>query len=395
MSHTLLFYDPGHFHAALTLRSDNPRVSPDVHVYASAGPDLERFVGLVGTFNRCESNPTEWRLHVHEGPDPMRRLIDERRGDVAILAGRNATKLAAIASLHEAGFYVLADKPWLTDPSALNYLEPMTAGDPRVMDIMTERFDVMARIRHRAVHTESVFGELDRDSEPAIEIESVHHLYKIVNGAPLRRPRWYYDVGIQGDGLVDIQSHMVDQVQWLVAPEHVFDYARDVVLERAHRWATPVPLELFRDSTGGEQFPDRLADAVSGDTLSLACNGEIVYSLLGVSVRQRAQWEPAGGGDLHRAVIRGTRASITLEHGPETGFVPSLAIEARPGIGRAELGPPLAAALEAWRSEFPGLELAPDRGGWRFEVPSTLHTSHESHFPMMLEQFLGYIDEGA
>ena len=32
MTQTLAFYEPGHFHAALTLRISNPRISNDVHV---------------------------------------------------------------------------------------------------------------------------------------------------------------------------------------------------------------------------------------------------------------------------------------------------------------------------------------------------------------------------
>ena len=43
--HTLLFYEPGHFHAALTLRSRNHRVARDVHVYAHPGPDREDSAG--------------------------------------------------------------------------------------------------------------------------------------------------------------------------------------------------------------------------------------------------------------------------------------------------------------------------------------------------------------
>lgn len=48
------------------------------------------------------------------------------------------------------------------------------------------------------------------------KIGSVHHLLKIVNGTPLRRPAWYYDVSVQGNGLVDITSHMIDQAMWLL-----------------------------------------------------------------------------------------------------------------------------------------------------------------------------------
>lgn len=40
MTHSLIVYDPGHFHAALLCFHENPRVDKDVHVYAPAGPEL-------------------------------------------------------------------------------------------------------------------------------------------------------------------------------------------------------------------------------------------------------------------------------------------------------------------------------------------------------------------
>ena len=45
--HTLVFLDPGHFHAALTLRERNPRVSDTIVVYAPEGPELREFLALV------------------------------------------------------------------------------------------------------------------------------------------------------------------------------------------------------------------------------------------------------------------------------------------------------------------------------------------------------------
>ena len=44
--HTLAFLEPGHFHATLTLRDPSPRVSPEVFVYATAGPELDDFLAL-------------------------------------------------------------------------------------------------------------------------------------------------------------------------------------------------------------------------------------------------------------------------------------------------------------------------------------------------------------
>ena len=120
--HTLLFYEPGHFHAALTLRNENPRIDSEVHLYARSGPERESFLDLIDAFNARRDAPTHWRVNVHEAEKPLDRLIDERRGDIVVLAGKNDGKLATIARLHAAGFHVLADKPWLTSSHALPHL---------------------------------------------------------------------------------------------------------------------------------------------------------------------------------------------------------------------------------------------------------------------------------
>jgi predicted dehydrogenase len=393
--HTLSFYEPGHFHAALTLRNENPRVANDVHLYAHPGPDRESFLALVDAFNSRPDSPTQWRVSVHEAEDPLTTLIADRRGDIVVLAGRNATKLATIARLHCDGFHVLADKPWLTSSAALPHLREATDGAPLAMDIMTERHEVLARLRQRIVTNSNLFGDFERDAAvPAIEIATVHHLYKVVNGKPLRRPWWYYDVGIQGDGIVDVQSHLADQVQWLVMGEKPAEWSRDVELRAARRWTTPVPLDLYRDSTGQPEFPDALGDYVYGDRLELPCNGEIEFRLNGVGARLRAEWgqrEAPGGGDRHPCTVRGTRADIVVRHGPETGPMAELDLLTKPGSGIDE---PLAEAVASWQDEFPGLGFRPVNGGFRFTIPDALRTSHESHFAMVLEDFLDYVDAG-
>src|SRR5207237_2003303 len=116
--HSLLFLDPGHFHAALTLRVRQARAADEVFVYAHGGAELRDFLALVERFNRRASNPTRWRPVVTTADDPLGRLVDERRGDVVVLAGRNGGKARTIRRLHESGFHVLADKPWLVAPAA-------------------------------------------------------------------------------------------------------------------------------------------------------------------------------------------------------------------------------------------------------------------------------------
>src|SRR5713101_1063855 len=88
--HTLLFLEPGHFHATLTLREPNPRVSPEIFVYAQDGPEgagrtgpegagrpgaeLRDFLALVERFNARAERPTRWRPVVVTAGDPLGRL---------------------------------------------------------------------------------------------------------------------------------------------------------------------------------------------------------------------------------------------------------------------------------------------------------------------------------
>lgn len=399
--HTLLFYEPGHFHAALTLRCVNPRVHPDVHVYAQPGPDRDAFLALVDAFNTRGHDPTHWRVHVHEdGTDLLARLIEEKRGDAVILAGKNDRKIDTIAALHAAGIHVLADKPWAVNEAAIAPLTTATAGtagSALAMDIMTGRHDVIARLRKRIVADPQLFGGFRDSSEPTIEFGSVHHLLKIVNGKPLQRPAWYYDVRVQGDGLVDIQSHMTDQAQWLLESDTPYDYARDVQLIRAQRWDTSVPLDLYQRSTGQSKFDARLAPNVIEGVLHYGCNGVIDYRLRGTSVRQTAEWrpvEPENGGDLHHTVIRGTRADVVVRQGPETAFRAEIHLQANDPTDVPSLNALLEARLQKWQEAFPGLTIRASDIGLQFNVPESIHTPHEAHFAMVLETFLDYLDAG-
>jgi len=56
-----LFLEPGHFHAALTLRVPHPRVSEELVVDARDGQELRDFLALVERFNRRPAAATRWR----------------------------------------------------------------------------------------------------------------------------------------------------------------------------------------------------------------------------------------------------------------------------------------------------------------------------------------------
>src|SRR5256886_16118510 len=139
--HTLLFLDPGHFHAALTLRVPQARAADEVFVYAREGAELRDLLALVERFNRRSPHPTRWRPVVTTSDDPLERLVAERRGDAVILAGKNGGKARTIRRLHESGFHVLADKPWLVEPAGPQRVRGSLEGWPLGAGILTGGYD--------------------------------------------------------------------------------------------------------------------------------------------------------------------------------------------------------------------------------------------------------------
>ncbi|HXJ81065.1 MAG TPA: putative oxidoreductase C-terminal domain-containing protein [Candidatus Methylomirabilis sp.] len=398
--HTLAFLEPGHFHAALTLRERHPRARDEIFVYAPAGPELDDFLALIHAFNRRTERPTAWRPVVRTGDDSLERLLAERPGDVAILAGRNDRKMSLMRRLHDAGFHVLADKPWLAGPDGLDDLRHTLAGGPVAMEIMTGRHEITSILTRKLVGASEVFGDFaggGRDA-PAIETASVHHLEKTVNGAPLRRPAWFFDVRVQGDGIADIPTHMVDQAQQLVAAvESRSAGSREKAPEliAARRWATPVPLTLFSRVTGAPAFPSEIREMVAGSDLSYYGNAELRFRLGDVTVALDTRWDlsaPAGGGDTHRTVIRGTRAEIRVELSAQTGFKRRLSIV--PRLHADRLRAALDRTVAAWQGDHPGVALASSGDGWQIRVPRELDTGHESHFPLVLADFLSLAERG-
>jgi predicted dehydrogenase len=387
--HTLLFLDPGHFHAALTLRAPQPRANDEVFVYAREGAELRDFLALIGRFNRRASHPTRWRPVVTTTDDPLERLVRERRGDVVVLAGRNGGKVRTISRLHESGFHVLADKPWLVAPADLEHVRASLQGWPLAAEIMTGRHDAAAGMVKRLVGVPAIFGAF-RDDGPAIEQESVHQLEKLVDGAPLRRPWWYFDVRVQGSGPVDIPTHVVDQAQWLTDGD-----TSPMTLVSARAWSTPVPVEAFRRITGEPEFPRELETFVDRDGLHYRCNAELVYRIGRLTATAATRWALAsspGEGDASCSLAHGTRAAIRLEQSARTDHRRRLFVEPRADAG--DVVRALRDAVAAWQTELPGVDVAAaGADAYEVTVPPALDGGHETHFPRVLDQFLSVVDD--
>ncbi len=391
--HTLTFLEPGHFHATLTLRAAHAAVSPEVFVYATAGPELDDFLALVERFNRRAERPTDWRPRVRLSADPLAQLLVERPGDVVVLAGKNGGKARVMRRLHASGLHVLADKPWLVEPADLAEIRASLAGGPIAREMMTGRRDTIGRLVKRLVDDPEVFGGFATDAaRPAIEQESVHHFEKRVDGAPLRRPWWFFDPRVQGSGAVDIPTHQIDQAQWLLDA----DAARGDVpqLLAARGWSTRVPVDVFTRISGAAGVPPALRGAVDGNALRVFCNAELSYRLRGVTARAATRWEvssPPGGGDTSRLILRGRAAEIRVEQSAETGFRRRVVVEARGDA--AETARHLERVLTG--GEWPAVQArAVGQASLEIDVPAALDVGHEAHFAELLDELLGWIDTG-
>lgn len=380
--HRLLFLDPGHFHATLTLRTMHPRVADEIVVYAPESPERRDFLALVDRFNRRATNATTWHVDVVTTDDPLDRLIAEKRGDVVILAGKNGGKARTFRRLHDAGFHVLADKPWLVDAADFDDVQASLAGGPVVTEIMTGRHDVAARVLKRLVEAPAVFGGF-RAGAPGLEMTSVHFLEKTVDGAPLRRPWWFFDVRVQGRGVVDIPTHLVDRAQWLAGGEPQLISART--------WPTRVPEDAFRRITAASGFPPSLQPSVEHGALLYDCNAELVYRTGAVVTHASARWDltpPPGGSDSSVLIAHGTRANLRLEQSERTGYRRQLVVESgdRDAVD---------AVVRALQADLPGVR-AELRSGETIEIdiPTGLDGGHEAHFALVLDDFLRTIDDG-
>jgi predicted dehydrogenase len=397
--HTLLIINPGHFHAALTLKEPHPAISNEVYVYAPRGQELEQFLSIVESFNQKPEDPTAWKLHVYRGEDYLDTAIRERKGDIVILAGRNDLRMGMIHRLHSEGFHVLADKPWLISHKQAGLLKKtLSKSQPIVIDIMTSRHQVSNRIRKTLTQDRHVFGELlvPTDGTPSFNMESVHCVSKTVNGKPLVRPTWHFDIKVQGKGIVDILSHLVDIAHWTLFPDQVINYERDVAIKQVKSWTTKIPLETFKRVTG-YLFTEPLQEYVTDNVLEHECNCSIEYTVKDIPIHVRSTWileSLQGGGDAHHSLIRGTLSDLITRQLHERGYKHELVVKPRDMRHAGEIDKALGKVLKELEDTIPGVTRSIQGDEFIINIPPEHETGHEEHFAQVFNQFIKYIESG-
>lgn len=396
----LLLLDPGHFHADLLQKSSNARINDSVFVYAPLGTELAQHMQRIASYNQRSEHPTSWKESVYSQNDFFAKMLSEKKGNVVVLAGNNRKKSDYIHQSVQAGYHVLADKPMAINKEQFELLKQSFAIAQKkgvlLYDLMTERYDILNIVERELIANKALFGTLQRGTtaQPAVYVESVHHFYKNVSGNPLIRPAWYYDVEQQGEGIVDVTTHLIDIVNWQCFPDVALDYTKDVTLQSATHWTTDLTLQQFSLSTQLNHFPEYLNKYVYGDFLKVYANGEIRYRIKGVNITMKVVWNyeaPKGSGDTYSSVITGSKATCMILQNKEQAFVPQLYVQKSANVSQKAFDKALDKAIKRLHQTYPFISLVKEDDKIRIDIPTDKREGHEAHFAHVAEKYFDYL----
>jgi predicted dehydrogenase len=398
----LITLDPGHFHAALVQKNMYDQISPEVYVYAPEGFDLREHLKRIEGYNSRPEKPTSWIEKVYTGADYFEKMLADKPGNVVVLAGNNRIKTDYIKKSVEAGLNVLSDKPMVIVPEKFAELEEAfkIAKDKGVLlsDIMTERYEITTTLQRELSMLPEIFGKLQpgTSEKPAVEKISVHHFYKDVSGSILVRPAWYFDVDQQGEGIVDVTTHLADLIQWECFPNQAIQKT-DIEMLTAKHWPTILTKDEFKSVTQLDQFPDFLNKDVKDGKLNVFANGEMTYKIKGAYAKVSVEWHykaPEGGGDTHYSIMRGSNCDLLIKQGKEEKYDPTLYVIVKEGT---DLGLFAGNLEKAVVQDLPqtGLKLEKvNQNTWKVIVPASYKVGHEAHFAQVTNKYLEYLKQG-
>lgn len=395
----LITLDPGHFHSALVQKPMYDNVDSVVHVFAPEGNDVQEHLKRIDTYNKRAEDPTSWVEEVYTGADYLDKMLSEKPGNVVVIAGNNKLKTEYIKKSIDAGLNVFADKPMAIDSKSFELLkqafDAAKEKDLLLYDIMTERFEITTMLQREFSRSPEVFGTLQQGTpqDPAVTKESIHHYSKMVSGTPLIRPAWFFDVEQQGEGIVDVTTHLVDLVQWECFPGQLI-HENDISITRARHWKTSLTPAQFEKVTGMTSYPEYLKkDVDAKGTLGVYANGEINYQIKGINAKVSVIWNfeaPAGAGDTHFSIMKGSKANLIIRQGKEQNFKPVLYIEPLDKDDKT-FESDLKAGLAKVQTGFPGIDVQRAGDIWTVTVPEKYHNGHEAHFGQVTEKYLEYL----
>ena len=397
----LVVLDPGHFHASLLQKFPQKQVNDTVLVYAPEGDELNQYLESIEGYNQRTENPTDWHEVVYAGDDYLEKMTGEKKGNVVVLAGNNGKKTDYIAKSINAGYNVLSDKPMVINKEGFELLkatlDSARAQDLYLYDVMTERYDIHNTLTRELVNSKELFGDLQEGTaeEPAITMQSVHHYFKEVSGKVLVRPAWFYDVEQQGEGMVDVATHLVDLINCQCFPDELIDYRSDVKLTSANHWPTKLTLDDFTRSTTLEAYPENLKKYVTDEILHVYGNGTINYQIKGKNISVTALWNykaPEGGGDAYSALIKGTQATVEIVQNEEESYIKQLYVEKDKAADGKAFESALNNLITELQQTYPYISTKQITDGrYQIVIPVEKRKGHEDYFGMVAAKYFQYL----
>jgi predicted dehydrogenase len=236
--------------------------------------------------------------------------------------------------------------------------------------------------------------------DPAVVKESVHHFFKYVSGNPIKRPGWYFDTTQQGEGIVDVTTHLVDLVMWECFPEEAIDYRKDIEIKKKNikRWPTMITRQQYKKVTRLEDFPPFLKEKLNDNgVLGCYANGEIIFTVKGIHSKAAVKWNfqaPEGAGDTHYSIVKGSKANVIIRQGKEENYRPQLYVKATAGTTPDEFTGAMIKAIAEMQRKYPGVTYSQKGPSCHVMIPDKYRIGHEAHFREVTERYLKYLVEG-
>lgn len=384
--------DPTHSHAAVAQSNFLSCIDTNVYVYAPDKNAVDPYFEQINSFNTRKEHPTRWNEISYFGKDYLEKMINEKKGSVVVLAGNNRTKIDHIEQSVNAGMNVFSDKPMVINQDGFERLEIAyeQARQKRVLlfDMMTERYSLINRVQRSLMQDSLLFGQLINGTadHPAIMESSVHHFYRGGKGS---RPAWYFDVEEQGEGIVNVTTHLIDLIFWKGFPDEIIDYKSDLKVLSAREWPIQLTKEEFSAATSLNEIPSSLNRYIKDSVLQVYANGKIIYRIKEVYSEVKVEWRatmPEGGNDLRNAYAEGTKSTLLIrqEYGQKR---PKLFIQKSEKISPHEFETNLNQALIRLQTEYPGISLSKEAKSVEIIMPSELENSYVPIFTA----FIGYL----
>ncbi len=388
----LIQLDPTHSHAAAAQSEQLSCLDTTVYVYAPEISAVSTYFQQIKALNSRKENPTKWNERSYFGNDYLEKMVLERKGNVVVLAGNNRIKIDYIEKSIGAGMNVFSDKPMVINGAGFTRLTKayQKASEKGVLmfDMMTERYSLINKIQKSLMQDSLLFGKLLPGSaaHPSVMESSVHHFYR---GGKGTRPAWYFDVMQQGEGIVDVTTHLIDLTFWKSFPDKAIDYLNEVKVIAAKHWPVKLTNAQFSAATSLPAIPSSLSKYVKDSILEVYANGSVIYQVKGVNNMVNVEWRPATppeGNDLRNAYAEGSLSTILIqqEYGQKR---PLLVIRKGEKISANDFITQLKVSLARLQTQYPGISFSEEENSVQIIIPSGLESSYDQTFKV----FAGYL----